>query len=500
MPQFGVRIGMACARCQFGANAIRRWPPRPPDEIVDTLLEESPHNSNFSVNRAMKTRLIAATLAAAVISAAAFGDDNWPQFRGHGGLGIGSGNPPTEWEIEIGKNVAWKTAIPGLGHSAPIVWGDRVFVTTAVNSKTNSPPVEIGWSGGTGESANEIGEWTWQVACLHLETGKILWNKDANAGHPTIKRHLKASHANCSPATDGRFVVAFFGSEGLHCFDIEGNPVWKHDFGKLHSGPFDAPELEWGFASSPIIYDGLVIVQCDCLNTNFVAILDINTGNEVRRIQRTGEVATWSTPLVVSTENRQQIVCNGYHQMAGYDLKTGERIWHLNGGGDVPVPTPLFANGLIYLTNGHSRSPTYAVQPTAAGDITPSGDDAEKPGLGWWQAKDGSYMPTPLVKEKRLYTCNDNGRLAVRDAVTGELIYRQRIGTESHTYSASAVAAGGHIYFVSEPGEVTVIEEGDTFHEVASNKMGEVVMATPAISGDRLLIRTLRDLYCLARN
>ena len=243
---------------------------------------------------------------------------------------------------------------------------------------------------------------------------------------------------------------------------------------------------------------GIVIVQCDCLNANFVAILDLKTGEEIRRIDRDGEVATWSTPLVVTTENRQQIVCNGYRQMAGYGLKTGARFWHLHDGGDVPVPTPLFANGLIYITNGHGRSPTYAIKPTATGDLTPSDDKAESSGLAWWKSRDGSYIPSPLVKDGLLYTCNDNGRLAVRDAMTGDLIDRKRIGTGSRTYSASAVAAGGHIYFVSEQGEATVIEEGTTFRRVASNDMGGVVMATPAISGDRLLIRTVENLYCLA--
>ncbi len=450
----------------------------------------------------MLIRPIITALIASVIASAAFPDDNWPQFRGRGGSGMGSGNPPTEWDIDSEQNVAWKTPIPGLGHSAPIVWGDRIFLTTAVNSETEHPSLEIGWSGGAGQSAADAGQWTWQVICVELTTGKILWSTDAHVGQPTIKRHLKASHANCTPATDGEFVVAFFGSEGLYCFDIDGNLIWKHDFGKLHSGPYDAPKLEWGFASSPIIHDGQVIVQCDCLNANFVAILDLKTGKELRRIDRDGEVATWSTPLVVTTADREQVVCNGYHQMAGYDLPTGDRLWHLTGGGDVPVPTPLFADGLIFLTNGHSRSPTFAIRPTARGDLTPddeSADDEPKDsGLAWWQSRDGSYMPTPLISGGLLYTCDDNGRLTVRAAKTGELIYRQRIGSGRRTYSASAVAAGGHIYFVSEPGEVTVIEAGSEFKEVASNQMGEVVMATPAISADRLLIRTVGNLYCLA--
>ncbi|MEO2013164.1 MAG: PQQ-binding-like beta-propeller repeat protein [Fuerstiella sp.] len=434
---------------------------------------------------------------AGLMSAAIHADDNWPQFRGHSGSGIGSGDPPTEWNVATGENVAWKTAIPGLGHSSPIVWGDRIFLTTASNSDTDRPSVETGWAGGAGESANDTGEWTWQILCLQLDTGKILWTRNAHVGVPTIKRHLKASHANCTPSTDGKHVVAFFGSEGLHCFNVDGDYLWKQDFGRLHSGPYDEKELEWGFASSPIIHNGRVIVQCDCLNTNFVAILDVKTGNEIRRIDRDGEVATWSTPLVVVTEDRQQIVCNGYRQMAGYDLATGETLWHLNDGGDVPVPSPLFASGLIYLTNGHGRSPIYAISPTAHGDITPSESGIGNDGLAWWQTKDGAYMPTPLVKNGLLYTCNDNGRLSVHDALTGRLIYRRRVGTGRRTFSASAVAGGGHIYFASERGEVTVIEEGNTFSRIAGNEMDDTVMATPAISGDRLLIRSVNTLFCL---
>ncbi len=383
------------------------------------------------------------------------------------------------------------------GHSAPILWGDRVFLTTAVNSETDHPEVDTGWAGVDGESATDSGQWTWQIICLQLKTGMVQWTRDACVGEPAIKRHLKASHANCTPATDGEFVVAFFGSEGLYCFDFEGHLIWKRDFGRLHSGPYDAPELEWGFASSPIIHNGLVIVQCDCLNANFVAILDLKTGKDIRRIDRDGEVATWSTPLVVTMDGRSQIVCNGYHQIAGYDLETGTQIWHLNNGGDVPVPTPLFANGLIFLTNGHGRSPTFAIRPTAMGDLTLTDDQSKNTGLAWWQPSIGSYMPTPLVRDGLLYTCDDNGRLTLQNALSGEPIYRHRIGTGIATYSASAVSAGAYIYFANEDGEVTVVEAGNEFRNVATNSMHEVVMATPAISGDRLLIRTVRSLYCL---
>ncbi len=422
---------------------------------------------------------------------------NWPQFRGSGANGVSHGSPPIEWNVETGKNVRWKTKIDGLGHSSPIVWGDQVFLTTATSVENDQPGLSTGWMGGTGKAATDSGEWTWKVICVGLSDGKIQWERDVATREPTIKRHLKATHANCSMATNGKFVVAFFGSEGLFCFDMAGKAVWNKDLGRLHSGPYNAKELEWGFASSPIIFKENLIIQCDCLNTGFVAVLDLATGKQKLRIARE-DVASWSTPAIVETASRTQIVCNGFKQMAGYDFTSGEQLWTLKGGGDVPVPTPLFANGLIYLTNGHGRTPTYAISPAASGDLTPA-EDAEKlpDGLTWYQPRDGSYMPTPIVIGDRLYTCNDNGRLVVRNAMTGEQIYRRRVSGRASTYSASAVATPDRVYFSGENGDVVVIKTGDEYELLAENQMGEVVMATPAISGNRLLIRTSKALFCL---
>ena len=438
---------------------------------------------------------IAVVILGLSVAPFAVADDNWPGFRGTRGLGIGSGAPPTEWDLEAGVNIAWRRPIKGLGHSCPVVWGDRVFLTTAVPLSEKRPELKVGWLGGTGSSADDEAIWTWQVLCYDLRTGKQLWSHDAHSGKPTIARHLKASHANSTPATNGNYVLAFFGSEGLHCYTTAGERVWKKDLGRLHSGPYDAKELEWSFASSPVIHGDKVIVECDCLNDAFIAVLDLRTGDEILRIDREDEVATWSTPAIVETADRTQIVCNGYRQMAGYDLSTGKKLWHLRDGGDVPVPTPLFQNGLIYLTNAHGGSHTFAIRPDASGDLTP-GDKAPD-GLAWWESRDGSYMPTPLVKDGLLYMCNDNGRLSVRDAVSGEMIYRRRVGTGTRTYSASAVAAGGHLYFCSESGQVSVVKEGRAFELVASNDMKDIVMATPAIAGDRLLIRTAQRLICI---
>ena len=438
---------------------------------------------------------IAVVILGLSVAPFAVADDNWPGFRGTRGLGIGSGAPPTEWDLEAGVNIAWRRPIKGLGHSCPVVWGDRVFLTTAVPLSEKRPELKVGWLGGTGSSADDEAIWTWQVLCYDLRTGKQHWSHDAHSGKPTIARHLKASHANSTPATNGKYVLAFFGSEGLHCYTTAGERVWKKDLGRLHSGPYDAKELEWSFASSPVIHGDKVIVECDCLNDAFIAVLDLRTGDEILRIDREDEVATWSTPAIVETADRTQIVCNGYRQMAGYDLSTGKKLWHLRDGGDVPVPTPLFQNGLIYLTNAHGGSHTFAIRPDASGDLTP-GDKAPD-GLAWWESRDGSYMPTPLVKDGLLYMCNDNGRLSVRDAVSGEMIYRRRVGTGTRTYSASAVAAGGHLYFCSESGQVSVVKAGRAFELVASNDMKDIVMATPAIAGDRLLIRTAQRLICI---
>ncbi len=422
--------------------------------------------------------------------------ENWPQFRGTGALGVSQGQPPTQWNIETGENVIWKAPIEGLGHSAPIVWGDKVFVTTAVSENTTKPSLVTGWVNGSGKSAADSGKWQWKIICLDRKSGKPLWSKTAKTGKPMVKRHVKASHANCTPATDGKYVVAFFGSEGLYCYDYDGNLKWKKDLGRLHSGPYNMKKLEWGFASSPVIYDGHVVVQCDCLNTGFVAILNLEDGKEVRRIERK-DVATWSSPCIFKWKGKTQLVCNGYKQMTSYDFDSGKQLWTLRGGGDVPVPTPLFHQGMVYITNGHGRNPAYAISPDASGDLTPQkGEDLPK-GLVWYEKRGGSYMPTPIIVDQLLYTCNDNGVLTVREAKTGKQIYKTRVAKSKNNFSASAVATKDHLYFSSESGQIIVVKTGDKFERVAINDMKQVVMATPAISGNHLFIRTTEHLVCI---
>ncbi len=279
--------------------------------------------------------------------------------------------------------------------------------------------------------------------------------------------------------------MAFFGSEGLYCYDMDGELLWKKDLGLLDSGFFRVPSAQWGFASSPVIHDGMVFVQCDVLNDSFVAAFDIKSGREIWR-QKREDVPTWSTPTVSVAEDRHQLILNGWKQIAGYDLRTGKSLWWMEGGGDIPVPTPVVAHGLIFITNAHGpQSPIYAIRLDAEGDL-----GAGKDAISWSITRGGAYMQTPLVYGNYLYNCRDNGVLSCYEAASGNKMYQQRLGGGASGFSASPVAADGKIYFTSETGDVFVIEAGAEFKLLATNSLDEVTMATPAISEGTLYFRT----------
>ena len=411
----------------------------------------------------------------------------WPSFRGPGAGGVrANSRPPLVWDVQSGKNIRWQTEIPGLAHSSPVVWGDRVFVTTAV-AVAGDAELKVGLYGDI-EPVPDEGQHEWRLYCLDARTGEVLWERVVDRAVPKTKRHPKASHANCTPAVDGRHVVAFFGSEGLYCFDLEGVRVWHRDLGVLDSGFFRVRKAQWGFASSPVIHGSKVLVQCDVQDSSFLAAFDVETGGELWRTPR-DEVPTWSTPTVVSAAGRTQVAVNGYRHIGGYDIETGAELWRLRGGGDIPVPTPVAAHGLVFIANAHgSLAPMYAVRADALGDITP-GTAASATYLAWMNARNGAYMQTPVVVGDFLYSCTDRGVLNCYRAATGEAMYRQRMGT-GHGYTASPVAASDRLYFTSEKGRVHVIAAGAEFVQLAANEMGETCMATPAIAGDVLIFRT----------
>ena len=415
-------------------------------------------------------------------------DINWPTFRGKDAAGIAEGfGTPISWNIEDGTNLAWKTDIPGLGHSSPIVWEDRVYLTTAVSGLEN-PELKVGLYGSIQPVEDET-EHEFRVICLDKKTGKILWDKLAHKGVPKVKRHPKATHANSTPATDGKHLVAFFGSEGLFCYDMDGKLLWKKDFGVLESSFFMVHDAQWGFASSPVIYDGRVIIQVDVLKDSFLASFDVTTGKEVWKTARE-DYPTWSTPTVYAGKDKTQVIVNGFKHTGGYDFKTGEEIWKIDGAGDIPVPTPVVAHNLVFINSAHGpRSPIFAVKLDAEGDISLKGTETSNDSIVWSIRRGGAYMQTPLIYGDYLYNLRGNGALTCYMAATGEEIYQKKVGNMS-SFSASGVAADGKLYFSSEQGIIFVVKAGPEFEVLGENDMKDICMATPAISEGILFVRT----------
>ena len=423
-------------------------------------------------------------LVAARIHAA---DGNWPQFRGPGASGIGAGAAtPTEWDVASGKNVKWKTPVPGLGFSCPVIWGDKAFVTTAVME--GEQRVRVGLYGDI-QPVDEKDPFHFKVLCLDRNTGKVLWEQTPYTGVPKIKRHPKSSHANPTPATDGKHLVAFFASEGLYCYDLDGKLLWKKDLGVLDSGFYAVKSAQWGFASSPVIYDGKVVVLCDVQNDPFLAVFDLRDGSEVWRTPRK-DYPTWGTPTVHAAGDVTQVICNGFNEAASYDFTTGQRLWRIRGGGDIPVPTPVVAHELVFLTSAHGMSsPIYAVKVSARGEISPKQGETSNAAMPWFRLRGGNYMQTPIVVGNELYCCKDNGVLTCLDARTGKEHYSERI-EGGVGFTGSAVSDGRHVYFTSEDGQVHAIAAGTSYKHVATNPLGEVCMATPAISNGVIFFRT----------
>ncbi|MCK4766294.1 MAG: PQQ-binding-like beta-propeller repeat protein [Candidatus Aminicenantes bacterium] len=427
------------------------------------------------------------------------GSENWPSFRGVRAAGIAQNQDiPLKWDVKKGTNVRWKVPIPGLGHSSPVVWQDRVFITTALG-KDERPYLKVGLYGESPDNPeNSIHHY--RVYCINTKTGQIAWQKTAHSGVPQVKRHIKSSHANCTTATDGKHVVAFFGSEGLYCYNMDGELLWKKDFGYLDAGAFDAPETQWGFGSSPIIYKDRVIVLCDVNNQSFLTALNIEDGSETWRTLR-DENPTWGTPTIYEGKDRIQIIVNGYKHIGAYEVNTGKEIWKFKGGGDVPVPTPVIGHGHVFITNGHGRlRPVYAVRLDAEGDISLSEGETSNKFITWFKPKRGAYQPTPIVYGSYLYVIKGNGLLACFEAKTGKELYRERVAGKPGAFTASPVAADGNLYFSDEYGNISIVKAGPQYHCLTTNRMFEVCLASPAISGRTLFIRTSEHLYAIGKD
>lgn len=417
----------------------------------------------------------------------------WPAFRGANAAGNGDGQGAVvEWNAESGRNVRWKTPIPGIAISSPVVWGDRIFVTTAV-SPAQDKTFRTGLYGDV-KPVEDVSEHTWKILCLEKASGKILWEQTAFIGAPKVKRHPKSSQATSTPVTDGKRVVAVFGSIGvLAAWDANGKPLWKKDIGILNSGWFFDPDFQWGHSSSPIIHGNTVIVQADQYKQSFLAAYDLTSGKEVWRTER-DEISTWGTPTVLQATGRAELVTNGT-KIRGYDPATGTLLWTLGPNSEVTVGTPVVGDGLIYVTAGYPPvRPVYAVRPGSSGDISLPKDKSSSDAIAWSNNNEGTYIPTPLFYDGLLYTLGNNGVLTVYEGKTGVRIYRSRVGGGG-SFSASPVAADGRLYVPSEDGDIFVVRAGRTYEQLAKNEMKEVIMATPAISDGLIIVRTLGHVY-----
>ena len=445
--------------------------------------------------------LAAVCLAAAGISSAPRAPQpgvDWPQFRGIAAGGVAEGySLPTTWNAKDGTNVVWKTPIPGLGLSSPIVWGDEIFLSTSISGKTDAN-LKVGLYGDIAPVQDDTVH-EWRVYALDKKTGKEKWQRTAYKGVPKIKRHTKNSHANSTLATDGERIIAFFGSEGLYAYDLKGTELWKKDLGVLDAGFYMVPEAQWETGSSPVLHDGMVIVQADVQKGSFLAMFDAKDGREVWRVTRT-DVPTWSTPTIHVVNGQTQILVNGMRHVGAYDFKTGREIWKLSGGGDIPVPTPVVSEGLVYITNAHGpQSPVYAIKDTATGDVSLKDPATSNDAVVWSAPRSGGYMCTPLVYRGLVYIVRYNGVLNVFDAKSGEKKFEARLAGATSAFTSSPVANDGKVFIASEDGQVFVLAAGPRYEVLAMNEMSTPVLATPAISDGRLLLRTQDQMMAIGK-
>jgi len=433
---------------------------------------------------------------ALVVAGTSLSAQNWPGFRGPNASGVADGKPTAvTWNATTGQNVAWKAPVAGIAVSSPIVWGDRVFVSTAISGDATQG-IRTGQYGDV-EPVADASKHSWHLIALDKSSGKVLWDRVAYEGIPKTKRHPKSSQASATPVTNGRQVIVSFGSEGLYAFDLDGKLLWKKDLGVLNSGWFFDPDYEWGIGSSPIVYKNMVIVQCDIQRNSFIAAFDAATGKEVWRTER-DEIPSWSTPTIFESNGKAELVTQATTFTRGYNPDTGAELWKYSGNSEIAIPTPIVGPGFVVITNGYRGvQPIFALKPGATGDITLKGDDTKGASFAWSTKRGGPYIPTPVIYGDQLYVLVNAGILTTYKIATGEQIYQKRLGGTGGSFSASPVAADGKIYCTSEDGDVFVIKAGPEYQELAKNSMGEVIMASPAISDGLLIFRGLKNVIAI---
>jgi len=417
---------------------------------------------------------------------------NWPQWRGADGSGVSTEkNLPSDWNLS--KNIKWKTPISGRGHSSPIVWENKIFLTTAVEGDVVPGAKAVKHMDGDKEflhpdSVGADRKHSFKVIGLDRQSGKVLWESVAWEGTPYDNRHRKSSYAASTPATDGKLVYAFFGTEGLYAYDFNGKLAWKAMLGNLGT-------VGMGTGTSPILYENLVIVQCDEENgaASFIVAVDKKTGKEVWKTPRKVQVS-WSTPLLVHTAKRAELITSGTESIIAYDPATGKELWTHKGVESNAIPSPVANSDVAFLVAGFPAKIAMALKLGGSGDLTGSASEV------WKYSKGTAYVPSPILYQDYLYIMTDRGILTCLDARTGEVKYEGGRIPIPATFTASPVAFDGKILLTSEDGDTFIIKAGPKHEVLGTNSVGEPVYASPAIADGRIFIRGEHNLYCIGRD
>ena len=421
------------------------------------------------------------------------GPDTWPQWRGHGGLAIGrAATYPDTWSA--GDHIMWKTPIPGRGHSSPIVWGDRIFLTTSIEGDPvpgHKPPIHLGWDMKPGylhpDSVGSDHAYALRVLAISATTGAILWEHTVYDGPMYDDRHRKNTYASPSAVTDGKFVYFFFESGGLYAFDVDGRPQWKISLGGIAKAGL-------GPGTSPVLYEDLIILQCDQgmgENASFLAAFDRRSGKEAWRVHRTNR-RSWATPLLISAGGRTELIASGAEAVIAYDPRTGRELWKSEGTQGHPIPSSAYGHGLLFAFAGNAerQKKVVAIRP---------GPDGEREGsrVAWRYTRGTAYVASPILYGDYLYLLTDNGIVTCLDAKSGEVRYLGGRMPVPATFTASPVAFADKLFFTSEDGDTFVVRAGPTHEIVRTNSVGEPVYASPALANGMVFIRGERHLFAI---
>lgn len=444
----------------------------------------------------MRFLILAVALGTSYL-ASARAETNAPRFLCSREPAAGSSErPPAHWSSS--ENVRWKTDLPGLGWSSPVVWNGKLFLTTAISTADARPPRKGLYLEDldANKYPQDTQEYIWRVICLDLNSGEVVWQHDAHRGVPPKPHHIKNTLASETPTTDGERLYAYFGNLGLFCYDLAGKLLWQ----KLI--PATETQLGWGTSISPVVYQGRVYLMNDNEESSYLACLDGATGEELWRIPRE-EKTNYSTPFIWETPERTELVTSGIAEARSYDL-SGKLLWHLKGRSILAIPTPFERFGNLYLTSGHvmwGENPMYCIRPGASGDLSPDpeGKAPLPEGLVWFQAKAGPYHPTPLIVGEQIYVLYDRGLLASWNARTGEEVYSRKRIPDGRGFTSSPWTDGENLYCVNEDGVTFAIRTGPEFEVLYTNPLAEddMCMASPVVLGSKLLLRSSARVYCL---